>query len=210
MQIERPHETRLVIRDLPARFSRPVGLGLAAMVLLVLLAGQSIWAGLGALLVAGGIWQGLRYTEVETEALFDLAADRYQVSRRRRGTEIFRQEGRLADVEGVIVEAAARSRKVERQLELRPALVVGGRPLPLSFAGFASGAAPRETALALRRFLGLPETDLIEDSLRVAARDPHRINPAIRLARLGEGLSRREAAARVRRLKAELGERSGD
>lgn len=206
MQLEQPSRTRLLVRDDPTKFSRWVGLALAGMLLLVLVAGDSFWSALLALIAAAAIWYALRRAEVSTEAVLDRDADRWQVSQRREGKEVSRREGRLVDIEGVVVEAAARSERVERRLKLRPALVVGGRPLPLTFATFSTGQEPRDIALALRKFLGLPESDLIEDSLRVAARDPLRVNPAIRLARLGKGLSRREAAAHVRRLKAELGE----
>lgn len=206
MELQRPDPQRLLLHDDPAGFLRWTAFGLAAAVLLVLLLG-SLGTGLLALLAAGVLWLALRHAAVATEAVFDKAEGRFRVTRRRAGREIERHEGGLGEIEGVIVEAAARARRVDRRLKLRPALVVGGRPLPLSFASFESGEPPRRTALVLRDFLGLPESDLIEDSLRVAARDPDRVNPAVRLARLGQGLSHAEAAARVRQLKRELGER---
>lgn len=207
MRLERENETRIVIVDDPRSFSRWIAVGLAAIVLVVILAGQSFFDSVLALLAAVAIWFALRYSSVQTEAVFDAAEGRYRIRQQRHGKEVLSYDGALAEIEGVIVEAAWRSGRVDRVLKLRPALVVGARPLPLTFATFMSGEQPRRIALALRDFLGLPESDLIEDSLRVAARDPDRVNPAVRLARLGKGLSRLEAAAYVERLKAELGER---
>jgi hypothetical protein len=58
-----------------------------------------------------------------------------------------------------------------------------------------------EIARSIRAFLGLPDGDLIDDSLEVLARQP-RIQPAVRLARIGKGLGRLEALQHVRRLQA--------
>ncbi len=209
MQLLRESDDRLRMRDDPAGFSRRLGFVLAALVAAVLLAvllgdGSLLGGGL-ALVVAAGLWLALKRSEIATEAVFDRAAGRWSLRQLRDGREISRREGPLDAIEDVVVQASGRSQRVDRRLALRPALVVGERPLPLTYAHYARGERAPEIARTLRDFLGLPEGDLMEASLRVAARDPLRVNPAIRLARLGKGLDRGEAARLVKRLRAELG-----
>jgi hypothetical protein len=102
----------------------------------------------------------------------------------------------------VIVEAAGRTSRRDRVLNLRPALVIDATVVPLTWRAFGDDKAPLEAALVIRRFLGHTEQQLYEDSIEALAKLSGRVNPAVRIARLGLGLDRIEAAKLVTRLQA--------
>jgi hypothetical protein len=203
MILERHGDDRLTFRDPPGPLVRWAGLGLGAIALAVLLFGQSLVAGLVVVVATAALWLAVRHADVGTEATFDRRRGSYRIRQVSLGKPQFELNGTLLEIEGVVVQATGSGRKGRETLALRPALLVGGDLLPLTFGRYAQGEEPRRIALALRRFLGLPTRGLIDDSIRAAARDPYRLRPAIRLARLGKGLEPDAAAAYVARVKAE-------
>ena len=109
---------------------------------------------------------------------------------------------------GVVLSPAALKKEIEeleatgvdvaaggnpRTLALRPAVVIEKTIVPLTQTDFESGERPKTIATALRLYLGHDDYGLIDDSIAALARFSPRIQPAIRLARLGKGLSRTEA-----------------
>lgn len=203
MILERHGASRLTFRDSPGHLVRWAGVGLAAVALAVLLFGQSLAAGLVVALAIAGLWLAVRHADVGTEATFDKASGFYRIRQVSLGKPQHEHNGSLREIEDVVVQAGGGNRKGENALALRPALLVDGDLLPLTFGRYARGEEPRRIALALRRFLDLPTRGLIDDSIRVAARDPFRLRPAIRLAHLGKGLEPEAAAAYVARVRAE-------
>lgn len=172
----------------------------AAVAVAALLQG-SFWSLLLVLAVGSLLVALLRRSSAESRAVFDRRAGTVTISHCRGGTEIERIERPLGDISSVIVEAAGRSRRNDNVLTLRPALLVGTDIVPLTWRAFVSGDSAVDAALAVRRFLGAPEGNLFADSVEALARHSDRTNPAVRIARLGMGLGRREAAELVTRLR---------
>lgn len=206
MTLEQIGKGRLRLVDHPGSLIHWVGGALALIAVAVVLFARSPVAGAVTAIAVAGLWLALRYSDIATEAIFDKRKGRFHVRHKSLGKPQHEYEGALEEIEGVVLEASGATRHRDEKLALRPALVVGGRPLPLTFGRYARGDKARDIALALRSFLGLPRRGLLEDSIRLAARDPLRSTPAIRLAQLGKGLPADEAAAYVERLKAEHGE----
>lgn len=162
------------------------------------------WVSLVIVLVIGAFFIGLlRRSSAVSTAVFDKTAGTVIVTHGRDGKEIEREERPIGEISRVIVEAAGRSAKIDRKLELRPALVTGETILPLTFRAFVGGDSAIEAAKAIRRFLGHADDGLFEDSVAAMAKHTDRVNPAVRLARLGMGMGRLEAARYVTRLRDE-------
>ncbi len=206
MTYEELNRNRVKVLDRPGATMQWVGIALGALGVAVVVFSESNIAGVLIAFAAAALWFALRYSDVATEAVFDRAKDRVQVRHVSLGKPQAEWEGAIADVENVVLEAAPTVKKGEDSCRLRPALVVDGQSLPLTFGRYAAGRKPEEIALALRRFLGLPRRDLIEDSIRLAVRDPFRTRPAVNLARFGKKMAPDEAAAYVEQLKAEAEE----
>lgn len=154
-----------------------------------------------ALAVGGGLVWLLRRSSADSLAVFDRAEGTVRITHSRNGRQVESEELPLAAVSAVIVDAAGRSRRHDNVLQLRPALVVDAAIVPLTWRAFVSGDTPVDCALEIRRFLGHPVADLYRDSVAALARHTDRVNPAVRIARLGMGLSRIEAAELVTRLR---------
>lgn len=175
--------------------------GCVAAVALATLFGGS-WISLIIVLAVGAFLVSLlRRSSAISSAVFDRQARTVTVSHSRDGREIEREERTIDEISRVIVEAAGRSGKTDRVLDLRPALVVGSTILPLTYRAFVSGDSAVQAATAIRHFLGHAEENLFEDSVAALAKYTDRVNPAVRLARLGMGLGGLEAARYVTRLR---------
>lgn len=174
-----------------------------AVIALMTLFGSS-WLSLIVVLVVGGfilsmLWQA----SARTAAVFDRARGTLAITHTRGGKIVGGDDVRLDDIAQVIVEPATGGTGVtaDQHLSLRPSVLVGDKIVPLTYRAFESGKRPIETAEEIRRFLGLPEDDLMAGSVEVLARHGDRAQPAVRLARLGLGLDRLEAAEMVTRLR---------
>jgi hypothetical protein len=150
------------------------------------------------LIAAMGFSKLAGYVDVDTHASFDRTSGEFYLRQTRRGKLVEERTVPLDGIENVVVEADHRDKATDNAVKTRPAVVIEGRSVPLTFASFLSGPAAAESAQTLRRFLELPDTDLIDDSIRQALKGPVGTGPAVRLARLGKGLGRLDAAAYVR------------
>lgn len=160
------------------------------------------WVSLIIVLVFGAFFIILiRRSSAVSTTVFDTKAGTVTVSHRRGDQEIEREERPIGEISRVIVEAAGRSRKHDKTLKLRPALVTGSTILPLTYRDFISGDSAVEAAIAIRRFLGHAEDNLFKDSVAALVKYTDRVNPAVRLARLGMGLKGLEATRYVTRLR---------
>ncbi|MCC2110796.1 MAG: hypothetical protein KDJ16_02035 [Hyphomicrobiales bacterium] len=146
---------------------------------------------LATLGLALGFFWLVRRTQTESIAIFDLENGAFGLRHSRRGQVVEEIEVPLTAIEAVIVDVAAGGNP--RTLALRPAVVIEKTIVPLTQTDFESGERPKTIATALRLFLGHDDYGLIDDSIAALARFSPRIQPAIRLARLGKGLSRTEA-----------------
>lgn len=183
---------------------RPMLFAVIACVAAVALA--TLWGGsfasLGLVLAVGAFFAVLLYrSSADSRALFDPAAGTATIVHARAGRELERSQLALTEIDRVIVEAASRSGRPDNVLKLRPALVAGGRIVPLTFRTFVAGKAPLEAAAAIRRRLGHDEAHLLEDSVKALATLTGRTNPAVRIARLGLGMGRLAAARHVTKLR---------
>lgn len=150
------------------------------------------------LIVATGFSKLAGYVEVDSHASFDRDAGEFYLRQTRRGKLIEERTMALDAIENVVIEADHRHKANDNVVKTRPAVVIEGQSVPLTFASFLGGPVATETAQTLRRFLDLPDTDLIDDSIRQALKSPVGTGPAVRLARLGKGLGRLDAAAYIR------------
>ncbi|HSM42289.1 MAG TPA: hypothetical protein VK862_16175 [Afifellaceae bacterium] len=187
--------------DRDRRLTRLVRLFLSAIVIIVLvnaLVTGAAWPVAVVLVVAAGFWKLADYVDVDSHAVFDRAANSFHIVQTRRGKPVLDRREPLDRIEAVVIAADSRSSASDNTVKTRPVVVIDGLSVPLTFASFKAGPAATDIAERLREFLGSPATDLIEDSIRQALRGPAGVGPAVRLARLGKGLGRLEAAAYVR------------
>ena len=176
-----------------------------AVIALMTLFGGS-WLSLIVVLVVGGfILSMLWRASARTAAVFDRERGALAITHTRGGKIVGEEDVPIADIAQVLVEPATGGTSVAagQHLSLRPSLLVGDSIVPLTYRAFESGNRAIETAEEIRRFLRLPEDDLMKGSVEALARHGDRVQPAVRLARLGLGLDRLEAAAMVTRLRKE-------
>lgn len=200
MKLERVSPDRIEISDSGAGFTRYLRYFLIAVVLVVVtgsLFNGNIMPILLVLVAAGLFWKLADHVNVDSQAAFDRQAARFYLNQTRGGKPVAQLDEAVDRIENVIIEAAHRSRTSDETVTTRPALVIGGETVPLTFASFKSGPQASEIAQALRQFLSLPETDLIDDSIRQALAGPAGTGPAVRLARFGKGMGRIDAARYV-------------
>jgi len=213
MKLERESPERIKFSHSGRTFTRLIRYFLIAIVLMVIFgsffSGQ-IASVLIVLLVAGLFWKLADYVNVESHATFDHRENRLHVVQSRAGTKLIDRSESLDAIENVVIQSSSRSGAADDTLKTRPALVIMGETVPLTFASFASGRQPTDIALELRSFLKLPESDLIEDSIVQALKGPVGTGPAVRLARLGKGMGRLEAAGYVRSVEQRLEAESTD
>ncbi len=187
--------------DSDRRLTRLIRLFLAAIVILVVvnaLFTGAAWPVAVILLAAAGFWKLADYVDVDSRAVFDRAGNSFHIVQTRRGKPVLDRREPLDRIEAVVVAADSRSSATDNTVKTRPVVVIDGLSVPLTFASFEAGPAATDIAERLREFLGVAGGDLMEDSIRQALRGPAGVGPAVRLARLGKGLGRLEAAAYVR------------
>ncbi len=213
MKLEKVSPTRFEFSHSGETFTRYVRYFLIAVVLIVAfgaLTGGNFVSLVIVLLVAGLFWKLADYVNVESRAGFDLQMNRFELVQSRAGTELVNRSEPLESIGNAIIESSSRSGKGDDSLKTRPAVVIDGETVPLTFASFVSGPQPTEIAMALRDFLQLPESDLIDDSIAQALKGPVGIGPAVRLARLGKGMGRLDAARYVENVKQEMSSERSD
>lgn len=200
MEIVSREPDRLEFRHDGMAGARPMLLVVVGCVAVVALATASggAWGTLVVVLAIGTFIAGMLWrSSADTVAVFDRAADAVTIVHKRRGRPFAHTEMPLTGISGVIVEAAGRSARTDRMLSLRPALVADAKIVPLTWRAFVNGDPPVKAATAIRRFLGHSEEGLFADSVAALARHTGRVNPAVRIARIGMGMGRREAADHV-------------
>jgi len=208
MEIKRIGSGHIVFTHDGIASARPmmwVAVACIVVIALMTLFGGS-WLSLIVVLVVGGfILSMLWRASARTAAVFDRERGTLAITHTRGGKIVGGDDVRLDEIAQVIVEPSTGGSGVTagQHLSLRPSLLVGDRIVPLTYRAFEFGNRPIETAEEIRRFLGLPENDLMKGSVEVLARHGDRIQPAVRLARLGLGLDRLEAAAMVTRFRGE-------
>jgi len=208
MEIKRIGADHIVFLHDGIASARPmmwIAVACIAVVALLTLFGGS-WLSLIVVLVVGGtilsmLWRG----SARTAAVFDRERGTLAITHTRGGAIVGEEDVPIADIAQVLVEPATGGPGVTagQHLSLRPSLLAGDRIVPLTYGAFESGNGPIETAEEIRRFLRLPEGDLMKGSVEALARHGDRVQPAVRLARLGLGLDRLEAPAMVTRLRKE-------
>jgi hypothetical protein len=208
MEIKRIGADHIVFLHDGIASARPmmwIAVACIAVVALLTLFGGS-WLSLVVVLVVGGtilsmLWRG----SARTAAVFDRERGTLAITHTRGGAIVGEEDVPIADIAQVLVEPATGGTGVTagQHLSLRPSLLAGDRIVPLTYGAFESGNWPIETAEEIRRFLRLPEGDLMKGSVEALARHGDRVQPAVRLARLGLGLDRLEAPAMVTRLRKE-------
>lgn len=210
MEIKRAGPDCIVFTHDGVASARPILLIAGACIAVVTLAaylGGSLLS-LAIVLVVGGfiVWMLWR-SSARTAAVFDRTRGDLAITHTRGGKIVGEADVELADIAQVIVEPAVggRGTTTARRLSLTPAVLVGDRIVSLTYRAFESGERPIKTAEQIRDFLDLPRDDLITVSVRVLARYGERVQPAVRLARLGLGLGRLEAAEMVTRLREDEG-----
>lgn len=119
------------------------------------------------IILAFALWQLAGLMDVSTEAVFDTARARFSLVHRRKGAVVSRTEATLHAVEAVVVEA--RRERGAGGVSMRPAVVVNGRRVALSHASFARPAEALQLVHAIKTFIGLPHSDIVEDSIRWGA-----------------------------------------
>lgn len=180
-----------------------VAIACVAVVAFAALLGGS-WFSLIVVLVVGGfILSMLWRSAARTAALFDRSRHVLEITHTRGGTIVGSEDIPLGDISQVIVvpTGGASTPTASRRLSLRPAVVAGDRIVPLTYSAFEGDQHPLAAAEEIGAFLGLPEGDVIRESVAALARHDERIQPAVRLARLGLGLDRQQAAEMVARLR---------
>ena len=206
MEIKRAGEGQIIFLHDGIASARPmmwIAVGCIALVAVATVFGGS-WLSLVVVLVAGGlILSMLRNASARTAAVFDRAHGTLEITHTRGGAIVGEEDVALGDVSDVIVEPATGGTGVTagQHLSLRPSLSVGDRLVPLTYRAFEGGSRPIEAAEEIRAFLGRPRDNLFEDSVTILAQCSDRVQPAVRLARLGLGLDRLEAAEMVERLR---------
>jgi hypothetical protein len=206
MDIKRTGPDQLVFSHDGVASARPmllIAVACVAVVALATLFGGS-WLSLIVVLAVGGFLVAMLWrSSALARATFDRARGTLEIVHLRHGAEVGKQEMNLTDIAAVIVQPSTggSGTTAGRSLALRPSLLVGSTIVPLTYRAFEGGRRPLDAAEEIRRFLGLAEDDLIEASVRVLARHSDRVQPAVRLARLGLGLGRVEAADMVTRLR---------
>ena len=207
MDIKRIGPDHLVVTHDGIAAARPmmwVALACIAAAVVIAFLGGSLASLIVVIVVAGLILSMLWRASARTAAVFDRGLGTLAITHTRGGEIVGEDDVALSDIACVIVEPSAGSGMVSGQnLSLRPAVLADGRIIPLTYRSFESGPRPVEVANALRQFLGLSDGDLIARSVEALARHDPRIQPAVRLARIGLGLDRHEAAAMVAGLRAE-------
>jgi len=208
MEIKRISADHIVFLHDGVASSRPmvwIALGCVGVVALFALFGGS-WLSLIVVLVVGGfLLNMLWHASARTAAVFDRERGTLAVTHTRSGKIVGETDVPLDAISDVIVEPATGGTEVTagQSLSLRPAVLTGDTIVPLTYRAFESGKRPIEAAEEIRGFLGLADGDLMENSVRALARCGERVQPAVRLARLGLGLDRGQAAEMVTRLREE-------
>ncbi len=206
MEIKRAGEGQIIFLHDGVASARPmmwIGVGCIAVAAVATFFGGS-WLSLIVVLVVGAlILSMLRNASARTAAVFDRAHGTVEITHTRGGAIVGEEDVALADIADVIVEPATGGigMTAGQHLSLRPSLFVGDRLVPLTYHAFESGPRPIEAAAEIRAFLGRARDNLVEDSVTILAQHSDRVQPALRLARLGLGLDRLEAAEMVARLR---------
>lgn len=204
MEIKRLGSDHLVFTHDGIASARPmllIALGCIAAIVIASFFGGSLLS-LVVVFAAGGFILSMLWRScARTAAVFDRARGTLAITHTRSGAIVGEEDVAIADVTQVIVEPATGGRTIDGQrLALRPSVLANDRIVPLTYGSFESGERPVEIAEQVRDFLGLPTGNIFEASVEALAHHGERIQPAVRLARLGLGLSRPEAAAMVTRL----------
>lgn len=208
MEIKRLGTDHIVFLHDGIASARPmmwIAVGCIAVVTLATLFGGS-WLSLIVVLAVGGLMLSMLWqASARTAAVFDRERGILAITHTRGGKIVGEEDVPFGDITKVIVEPSTGGTGVTagQRLSLRPAVLAGDRIVPLTYRAFEGGNRPIETAGEVRRFLGLPDDDLMEASVNALARRGERVQPAVRLARLGLGLDRFQAAEMVTRLRQE-------
>lgn len=208
MEIKRLGTDHIVFLHDGIASARPmmwIAVGCIAVVTLATLFGGS-WLSLIVVLAVGGLMLSMLWqASARTAAVFDRERGILAITHTRGGKIVGEEDVPFGDITKVIVEPSTGGTGVTvgQRLSLRPAVLAGDRIVPLTYRAFEGGNRPIESAGEIRRFLGLPDEDLMEASVNVLAHHGERVQPAVRLARLGLGLDRLQAAEMVTRLRQE-------
>lgn len=167
MKVREEYAQRLVVETDDPGLSTIVRLvaGLLALVALARLFPFSS----SALLMIGSafaLWQIASVMDVQSEAVFDRARGRFTLVHRRKGAVFSRTELALREVEAVVIEA----RRARRVVSMRPAVVINGRRVPLNHASFTTPGDALQLVQAIRTFIGLESSNVVEDSIRWSTR----------------------------------------
>lgn len=205
MDVKRLGSDHLVFTEDGVASARPMLLIVAGCIAAVAVAaffGGSFLSLAVVLIVGGFILSMLWCSAARTAAVFDRERGTLAITHTRGGAIVDQDDVALADISQVIVEPSGGGKRTgTQQLFLRPSVLAGDRIVPLTYRSFEGGGRPVEIAEEIRDFLGLPRVDILHVSVQVLARHGDRIQPVVRLARLGLGLGRLEAAEMVTRLR---------
>lgn len=159
----------------------------------------TIWQVALVLLIACFVIHIMKKASAVTTVVFDRARGTVTATHRRDGAIIDETVIRFEDISNVIVDASRGNRP--HRASMRPALLVGDSLVPLVWGQFLAPAASRDIVTEVRRFLGLPQDELIEDSVCALVRRGRKLD-AMALARhkFGLRLSRDEATKLVTEL----------
>jgi len=208
MEIKRIGSDHIVFTHDGIASARPmmwIAVACIAVIALMTLFGGSWLSLIVVLVVVGFILSMLWRASARTAAVFDRERGTLAITHTRGGAIVGEGDVPIADIGRVIVEPSIGGTGVTagQHLSLRPCVLAGAKIIPLTYNSFESGQRPIEAAETIRDFLDLPQDDLIEGSVEALARHGDRVQPAVRLARLGLGHDRLEAAAMVTRLRKE-------
>ena len=208
MNLNQDSADRIIFRDESTSFMRLIRIFLivcVATVVAAALLNGNYFSVVLVLLVAALFWKLANYANVTSTVTLDRQTGQLTLVQARGGKILSDRSERLEAIDNVVLQSSSRSEAADETLKTRPAFIVRGEPVPLTFASFVSGEEPKGIALALRAFLGLPRENLIDDSINEAVKAPAGTGPAVRLARFGKGMNRLEAASYVQELKKKRG-----
>jgi hypothetical protein len=146
MQVRSISEDRLEFQHDGIAGARPLQWVIIGCVVLVAMA-TAFGGSFGAVVVVGVFGVVLvaliRASSAQSTAVFDLGNDAVTITHVRPGKPAERAKWPLGDVSRVIVEAAGRTSRRDRVLNLRPALVIDATVVPLTWRAFGDDKAWR-------------------------------------------------------------------
>ena len=175
MNLNQDSPDRITFQDDSKQFVRLIRIFLiacAATVVVAALPDGNYFSVVFVLLVATLFWKLADYANTTSVVTLDRQTGKLTLVQTRGGRTLSDLSEPLDSIDNVVLQSSSRSGAADETLKTRPAFIVRGESVPLTFASFLSGEEPKRIALALRAFLGLPDKNLIDDSILQAVKAP--------------------------------------